>query len=166
MQQLRPSGRRKEYILAGLQPLTYMAYSKIWIHAVWATKGRQPILTSDVRINLFKHIKQNADSKGIYIDFINGHTDHVHCLLTLNIEMSIAKAMNLIKGESSSWANKNNLVKPKLEWADEYFAVSVSESMLNKVRDYIKKQNEHHKKIPFQQEYEEFISRYEFVKPA
>ena len=72
--------------------------------------------------------------------------------------------MQLIKGESSFWINKQQLTKQKFEWQDEYFAVSVSESMIEKVRDYIRNQEEHHKQIQFQQEYDEFISKYEFPK--
>jgi hypothetical protein len=54
-------------------------------------------------------------------------------------------------------AGKNSLLKSRLEWADEHFAVSISESMLDKVRDYIKNQEEHHKKMTFKDEYEKFI---------
>lgn len=75
----------------------------------------------------------------------------------LNADMSVAKAIQLLKGESSHWANKNGLTKTKFEWADDYFAVSVSESMVDKIRHYIDNQEEHHRKIPFQQEYDEFI---------
>lgn len=88
--------------------------------------------------------------------------EHIHCLLALNADMPIAKVIQLIKGEATHWANKNSLIKPKLEWADEYFAVSVSESMVNKIRDYIKNQEEHHKKMTFKEEYEKFITKYGF----
>lgn len=70
--------------------------------------------------------------------------------------------MQLIKGESAFWINKEKITKSKFEWADEYFAVSVSESMLDKVRAYIDGQEEHHKKTTFQQEYNEFIKKYKF----
>ena len=70
----------------------------------------------------------------------------------------------LLKGESSYWINKNKLIREKFEWQDEYFAVSVSESAVNKVRDYIKNQEEHHKKKSFQQEYDEFMHKYGFDK--
>lgn len=70
--------------------------------------------------------------------------------------------MQLIKGESAFWVNKQKLTNSKFEWADEYFAVSVSESMLDKVRTYIDGQEEHHKKKTFQQEYDEFITNYKF----
>ena len=139
-----------------------MAYVKIWVHAVWGTRNREPVLTREVRLLLFSHIRENAKTKGIYVDFINGYTEHVHCLFTLNTDLGIAKAMQLIKGEASFWANKHNLVKPKLEWAEEYFAVSVSESTLDKVREYIKNQEEHHRKKSFVQEYAELMVRYGF----
>jgi putative transposase len=74
-----------------------MAYVKIWIHAVWGTKNKEQVLTKEVRTKLFQHIKENARSKEIFIDCINGYTDHVHCLLALNADMSIAKALQLIK---------------------------------------------------------------------
>ena len=104
--------------------------------------------------------KANALSKEIYIDSINGHLDHVHCLFELNTEISLAKTVQLLKGESSYWVNKQNLVKPKLDWANEYFAASVSESMLDKVRMYIENQEAHHKKVTFAQEYEMFLQKY------
>ena len=139
-----------------------MSTVKIWIHAVWGIKNHERVLSKDVRQQLFQHVRENAKVKGIYIDFINGDMDHIHCLLALNADMAISKVMQLIKGEAAYWANKNSLLKSKLEWADEYFAVSVSESMLNKVRDYIKGQEEHHKKMTFRNEYEEFISKFGF----
>ncbi len=76
--------------------------------------------------------------------------------------MSISKAMQLIKGESAFWINKHKVTKLKFEWADEYFAISVSESMLDKVRNYIDGQELHHMKKNFQQEYDEFIRSYHF----
>ena len=142
-----------------------MSHVKIWIHAVWGTKNRECLLTKEVRTKLFQHIRENAKEKQIYIDFINGDVDHIHCLLALNADFTIAKVMQLIKGEATHWANKNLAsvsLKQKLEWADEYFAVSVSESMLNKVREYIKNQEEHHKKLTFKDEYDEFIAKFGF----
>ena len=70
----------------------------------------------------------------------------------------------MIKGESSFWINKNGLSKGKFQWADEYFAVSVSESQLPKLRDYIKNQDEHHRKKTWEEECEEFMQKYSFEK--
>ena len=139
-----------------------MPFVRIWIHLVWATKNRQPLLTKDIRQKIFAHIRENASKKNIYIDFVNGYTDHVHCLISLNQEQTIAKVAQLIKGESSFWINKNNLCKENFEWQDDYFAVSVSESGVNRVREYIKNQEIHHGTKTFQQEYDEFIEKYRF----
>ena len=125
--------------------------------------GVQKMLITEVRQKIIQHIKENAKTKKIYIDSINGHNDHLYCLLGLNADMSISKVIQLIKGESAFWANKEQIVKTKFEWADEYFAVSVSESMIDKVREYITNQEEHHKKITFSQEYENFIKQYNFI---
>ena len=137
-----------------------MSFVKVWIHAVWRTKNSSKILTKDVRKVLFQHIKQNAREKGIFIDSLDGYTDHVHSLYNLNADMTIAKSLQLIKGEASFWANEHSIVKPKLVWADEYYAVSVSESIVPKVRKYIQNQEEHHKTMTFQEEYEEFIKKF------
>ena len=139
-----------------------MSFVKIWIHAVWGTKNHERILNKNLRTQLFEHIRMNAKEKQIHIDTINGEMDHIHCLLALNADMSISKTIQLIKGEAAHWANKNSLIKQKFEWANEYFAVSVSESMLNKVRDYIRNQEEHHKHASFKQEFDKFITSYNF----
>ena len=86
----------------------------------------------------------------------------MHCLVSLSSEQTIAKVVQLLKGESSYWINKNNLCKENFEWQDEYFAVSVSESGVNRVREYIKNQEAHHTKKTFQEEYDEFMEKYGF----
>jgi len=147
-----------------------MPYLKIYIHFVWSTKNRFPYLnTIESRQLVWKHIKENAIKKDIYIDFINGYEDHCHCLISSKINQSVDKIMQLIKGESSYWINKNNHLFPnlsgkKFEWQDEYFALSVSESILPRVRNYIKNQESHHKKRTFKSEYDEIIDKYKIVK--
>ena len=134
----------------------------MWVHLVWATKKREPLLNKPLRLKLFLHIRENALAKNIHVDFINGHIDHIHILLSLNADQTIANIVQLIKGESSHWINKNKLMTQKFEWQDDYFAVSVSESGIDKVREYIKNQEEHHAKKTFQQEYDEFMRSYGF----
>jgi putative transposase len=141
-----------------------MAYIRIWIHCVWATKNRVPFLAKDNKMTIINHMRDNAKEKGIYIDFINGSKEHIHCTISLNQDQNISKVMQLIKGESSYWINKNNIKKKEFEWADEYFAVSVSESYMNRVREYIKNQEEHHRKTTWEEEYNEFIEKYGFKK--
>ena len=139
-----------------------MSFVKIWIHAVWATKNRQPVLIEEHRQKIFEHIKENGLKKGIYMDVVNGHIDHVHCLFRLKSDQSIMKCMQLLKGESSFWVNKQKLLPDKLIWQKEYYVVSVSESSVWRVRNYIQRQEEHHKKILWDGEVREFIGKYKF----
>ena len=140
-----------------------MPFIKIWLHLVWSTKKRQPFLTKNIRHAVFEHMRENGLSKGIHVDFVNGHFDHVHCLVSLNPDQTVAKVLQLLKGESSFWINRNKMCSGTFEWQDEYFAVSVSESGVDAVREYIKNQERHHARKTFQEEYEDFISKYGFV---
>jgi len=130
------------------------------IHAVWGTKKHEPFLTGDIRHHVIEHIQANARAKSLYVDTLGGYTDHLHCLYGLNTDISISKTLQLMKGESSFWINKEKLTKSKFEWADEYFAVSVSESMIPDVRAYILNQGEHHRKKTFKEECDELIKKY------
>ena len=132
-----------------------MPFTSVYIHFVWSTKDRKPFLNSpDLRQKVWDHIRENAKQKEIFIDTINGYQEHCHCLISLGIGQTISKIMQLIKGESSFWINKNHLCAGKFEWQDEYFALSVSQSMVSRVRNYIRNQEGHHKKEEFNQEYD------------
>ena len=133
-----------------------MSYVRIWIHAVWATKYRQPVLHRDIRHTIFEHILTNGRSKGIFIDRANGYVDHAHALISLGSEQTIAKVIQLIKGESAYWINKTGITQAKFQWQDRYYAVSVSESQIETVRDYIDRQESHHQQRTFAEEYMEF----------
>ena len=137
-----------------------MSFVKIMVHAVWGTKNHYTFLTKEIKDKVIAHIKQNAHEKQIFIDCLNGYTEHLHCLFGLNADISVAKTLQLIKGESAYWINKQQLFNSKFEWADEYYAVSVSESQLDHVRKYIASQEEHHKKLSFKEEYENFMKKY------
>jgi REP element-mobilizing transposase RayT len=139
-----------------------MAFVKNWLHCVWGTKNRHPYLIENIKDETINHILYNAKSKNIYIDSINGYKEHVHCLISLNPDKSLSDVIQLIKGESSYWINKQKITRFKFEWAVEYFGVSVSESQLNNVRHYIKNQEEHHRKETWEDEYNKLITEYGF----
>jgi len=141
-----------------------MSYVRIWVHCVWGTKNKIPFLSIDNKWKILDHIKENAKKKAIYIDFINGYKEHIHCVISLKTDQTLSKNMQFIKGESSFWINKNGLTKGKFQWAEEYFAVSVSEAQVPKVRDYIKNQDEHHRRKTWEEEVDEFMQEYNFKK--
>src|ERR1700722_2750420 len=141
-----------------------MSYVTVWLHCVWSTKNREPLLTKELRPALFQHILNNGRKKKIWVDMVNGHKEHVHSLISLDKNMTIADTMQLLKGESANWLNKSGYLKEKVYWQDDYFAVSVGQSQVEKVRNYIKGQEEHHKKKPFEQEVNEFMEKYGWTK--
>lgn len=141
-----------------------MLYLRVWIHIVFLTKNREPFLSENIRYKVINHIIENCKEKGIFLQAINGYTDHIHCLVSLDKEQSISRVVHLIKGESSNWINKEQLIEQKFMWQDDYFAVSVSESQYKTVVDYIKNQEQHHKKKSFSEEFDEFINKYRWQK--
>ena len=135
-----------------------MSYVRIYVHFVWATKNRERFLDSfELRKSVWRHIKQNAATKGIFIDRINGYHDHCHALISLGAEQTPAKIMQLIKGESSHWINENKLTRTRFEWQREYFASSVSDSSIENVRTYIENQERHHRTSTSLEEFTQYI---------
>ncbi len=141
-----------------------MSYVKIWLHCVWSTKNRESYIPFSFRPDLLKHFRTNAESENIALDYINAHENHVHALISLDKQQNIACLMHLLKGESSFWINKQKILTSHFEWQDDYFAVSVSPSQINKVRLYIKNQDKHHKQISWEEESRQFISKLGFEK--
>ena len=141
-----------------------MPYTKVLIHFIWSTKNRQHLITKEFKPLSLEHIKENSIKKGIFILALNCISDHIHLLVSLGTEQTIAKIAMLIKGESSFWVNKQNFLNAKFEWQDEYIALSVSYSAIDKVKAYILNQEEHHRKKTFQEEYNEFMRKYGFER--
>ena len=139
-----------------------MPYVRIWVHLIWSTKNREKIITKNLKPLLLKHILDNAKEKKIYVDQINCVQDHCHLLVSLGATQSISKVAFLLKGESSHWINDNKLLRGYFEWQDEYIAVSISESHVGKVRQYISNQEEHHRKKTFAEEFDLLIKKYGF----
>lgn len=139
-----------------------MPYTKVLLHYIWSTKNREHLISKELKPLLLQHIKENSIKKGIFIDTLNCISDHIHLLVSLGTEQTIAKTAMLIKGESSFWINKLPNLKTKFEWQDEYIALSVSYSAIDKVRAYILNQEEHHKKKTFDEEYKEFLTAHHF----
>ena len=139
-----------------------MPFIKLLVHAVWATKDRKPLMNKTNKDGLYQHIREYSFGKSIHLINVNGWLDHLHCFISMSADQNIATLMNLVKGESSYWANKHLSWSEKFGWQDEYFAVSVGESQFNAVNNYISNQEEHHQRKTFQQEYDEFMENYHF----
>ena len=136
------------------------AYSRVWLHLVWATLERRPLLEKSAAVKLSAHLHEYAQQKGVYmkINFVN--PDHVHALVDLPTNLTIEDMMQLLKGASSHWVNEQNLITGKFGWGRGYGVFSVSESGVSDVCAYIANQEEHHRKRDFVEELKLFVERY------
>lgn len=130
------------------------SYFSIWVHLVWATKKRQPLIHQKLKKPLYDKMREIADEKDFRLDFINGIENHVHVLVSIQPKQSISNVVQYLKGISSLWVNENGLTNERFEWQDGFSAFSVSPTQLFTVREYIKNQEKHHKGIGFEEELE------------
>jgi REP element-mobilizing transposase RayT len=138
-----------------------MSWVRIWVHLVFSTKNHEHYLDSnEIRVQNFDHIKKNAIEKDIWLDSVNGYQEHAHCLVSLGKDQTVSNVAKLIKGESSFWINKQKQMPFKFAWQDDYWAVGVSESHLDAVRNYINTQEEHHRNKTFKEEVDDFMKKY------
>ena len=130
-----------------------MSYISSHLHCVFSTKERRPIITPALRERLWPFLGGIARQNKVKAIEIGGMPDHVHILLSLPSTVSIAKAMQLIKGGSSKWVHDTFPEHRLFRWQVKYGAFSVSVSQLDKTIQYIKRQEEHHRKMTFQEEF-------------
>jgi len=139
------------------------SYSRVWLHLVWATLERRPLLTKAAAARLSAYLTRYAGEKGIHmkINFVN--PDHVHALVDLPTGLSIEDMMQFFKGGSSHWINQNGLVAGKFGWGCGYGVFSVSHSGLGEVAKYIAGQEEHHVRRSYADELRLFVQRYGLI---
>ncbi len=136
-------------------------YTQINIHAIFSVKGRENLLTNNFRTELFKYIAGILKNNKQFSLAVNGNHDHVHIFFELNPTTSLSEIIRIVKTNSSKWINENHFVKGKFLWQEGYGAFSYSRSQRDNVIKYIIKQEEHHKKTTFRQEYFELLRKFE-----
>jgi len=129
----------------------------LFVHVICAVQGRERLLAKPVRKVLFAHMQKEGGEKGIRIVSINGVEDHMHLLLQLMPSQNLVQVVKSIRGASAGWLNENKLLAAEFHWEEGYFALSVSPSNVKQVKDYIEKQEDHHKTKTLDAELEAFI---------
>jgi putative transposase len=135
--------------------------SKVYLHAVFSTKNREPLLDSNWRDELFNVLGGAANNLGCQSMIVGGIADHVHMLFQLGRSISISDAIGKIKSTSSLWINQTRGSSTPFHWQGGYAVFSVSHSNVETVREYIRRQPKHHEKQLFQDELREWLRRYE-----
>jgi REP element-mobilizing transposase RayT len=135
--------------------------AKVYLHAVFSTKHRAPILAGAWQDELFHVLGGAANNLGCQSLVVGGVADHIHLLFQLGRTITIADAVGKIKSTSSSWINQTRGLPSEFHWQAGYAAFSVSQSNVESVRQYIRRQPEHHARQSFQDELREWLRRYE-----
>jgi REP element-mobilizing transposase RayT len=137
--------------------------AKVYLHVVFSTKNRAPLLADQWRDELFRVLGGAANSLGCQSLIVGGVADHIHILFQLGRTIAIADAVGKIKSTSSSWINQTRGLSVEFHWQAGYAAFSVSQSNIEAVREYIRTQAKHHAKQSFQDELREWLRRYEIA---
>jgi REP element-mobilizing transposase RayT len=133
------------------------ALTKIWIHLIFTTKDRLPLIHSSIEHQVHQYLAGQLRELGCSPKRINGMPDHVHVLFRLVPTKSPADVVKQIKGATAHYINAQNLTAGKFSWQTGYGAFAVSESNVDKVDQYIEQQKEHHRKFTFAQEFDRFL---------
>ncbi len=131
-------------------------YHALWVHLVWSTKHRAPLIVPELKYKLYDKMREIAKEKGFYLDFVNGVEDHVHLLVGLKPSDSIPNIVRNLKGITHDWVRDTYASDEYFHWQDGYAAISVSPDRVPTVRGYIKKQERHHQKDSFKTEWDFF----------
>ena len=132
-------------------------YTNLFIHIVFSTKKRVPFLKKEIRNELYLYINGIAKMKNFQIPIMNGTDDHIHILLLLKPNIYVSKAVQYIKSSSSKWIHERFPDLRVFSWQEGYGAFSVSTSQIKKIKKYILNQEEHHKKMNFENEYKKLL---------
>lgn len=128
--------------------------ARIVLHVVFSTKNRVPFLKdTDVRTRLHAYMAGVLQNIGCDPILINGVEDHVHILCNLSRTVTVAELVEEAKKSSSKWMKEQGTRFLDFYWQGGYGAFSVSQSNIEQVRDYVAAQEEHHRKVSFQDEF-------------
>ncbi|MDA3861254.1 MAG: IS200/IS605 family transposase [Melioribacteraceae bacterium] len=136
------------------------SYVKIWIHLVWGTHNHEKAISKELSKTIYNHLLSRAVEESISIEKLYIRPEHVHMLFSLPSSKAIENIVRSLKGESSYWINDNNITPFKFKWQRGYGAFSVSASQLEKVKNYIATQEEHHRVKTFTEEYNDWKNKY------
>lgn len=136
-------------------------YSQLNIQVVFAVKGRENILPSQVRPELFKYISGILTNTNQFSLAVNGYKDHVHMFFEMSPTTSLSDIVRIVKANSSKWINENRLISGKFSWQEGYGGFSYSRSQRDDVIKYIMKQEQHHHETTFREEYLSILKTYD-----
>ena len=135
-------------------------YSQIYIHVIFAVKGRTSLIQPEWEERLFQYITGIVQNKEQKMLAINGISNHIHFLIGMKPSCCLADLVREIKKSSNEFIKENRFSKFKFNWQEGYGAFSYSHSQIGSVITYIQNQKNHHKKSSFRNEYINFLDKF------
>lgn len=136
---------------------------KNYIHIVFSTKNREPLIDENIQEELFSYLSGICKNLECYPVKVGGYKDHVHILCILSKKVTLIKLLEGLKSHSSKWIKTKGHKYSGFYWQNGYGAFSVNPGEIQKVTDYIQHQKEHHSLRSFKQEYLLFLKKYDIL---
>jgi REP element-mobilizing transposase RayT len=134
---------------------------RLYLHLVWATWDRLPLITPEIERRLYRCIESEAQQQGCKVLALNGVADHVHLVVSFPATIAIADLVKQVKGVSSHFVNEVLAPPVQFKWQGSYGAFTVSRWDVDKVVQYVKRQKEHHPANDLWLEWEETFEEVE-----
>jgi putative transposase len=138
-------------------------YTSVYVHYVFSTKNRMPVLSKEIRERLWAYMGGIARENGMVAKAVGGFEDHAHLLVSLPTTITMAKGVQLIKGGSSKWLHETFPALHDFAWQEGYGAFGACISIIPETIAYIADQEEHHRHKSFQVEYIAFLKKHEIA---
>lgn len=135
-------------------------FTSCYMHCVWSTKERRRLINPGLQERLWPYLGGIARANKMSAIEVGGVEDHVHILLSLPSTLAISKAVQLLKGNSSKWIHESFPEHRAFEWQEGYGAFSIGVSGVEATVDYIRRQEEHHRKRTFRDELADFLKKH------
>jgi REP element-mobilizing transposase RayT len=135
--------------------------SGIFVHVIFSTKGREPLIVDEVAPRLHAYMGGIVRQEKAVALAVGGRDDHVHLLLSLSPKHAVSDMVRIIKANSSRWLHELSAAHAKFAWQAGYGAFSVSLSNIKAVKRYIGSQREHHQRMSFKEEFVMFLKKHE-----
>jgi len=136
---------------------------KNYIHITFSTKNRYPLITDSIQEELFKYLGGTCRELESAPVIVGGTNDHVHVLVNLSRKIALMSLIEKLKTHSSKWIKTKNGDFKNFYWQHGYGGFSVNPNQLDAVKQYIANQENHHKKVTFQEEYRAFLDKYDII---
>ncbi|QOR73956.1 IS200/IS605 family transposase [Cruoricaptor ignavus] len=136
-------------------------FSQVYLHFIFAVKFRDGLLLKTFQDEVYRYIAGIVQNNGHKLISVGGMPDHIHILVGMKPNQSVADLVNKIKSNSSKFINEKRFLPVRFEWQRGYGVFSYSRSQLNQVVHYIQNQEAHHKKKSFRAEYVEFLEKFQ-----